>query len=183
MVFEIELLSWVDWMKNYEEVCRMRSLNPACVSSTASARRATLTCLMRKPRRTRHGRRPRPSSNGCVFISTVPPLPPSPRACALAVKFAGKVHDEPRPRAGELARRPLRLGESRTAPGRQRAAILRFREGARRGARVRSRERAPRDRARLGAHFPRFRCKKTRINACRARPMDSRGERAPSRST
>ena len=117
------------------------------------------------------------------FISTVPPLPPSPRACALAVKFAGKVHDEPRPRAGELARRPLRLGKSRTAPGRQRAAILRFREGARRGARVRSRERAPRDRARLGAHFPRFRCKKTRINACRARPMDSRGERAPSRST
>ena len=69
MVFEIELLSWVDWMKNYEEVCRARSFNPARASSTAPApaRRATLTCSMRKLLRTRHGRRPRPSSNGCVL--------------------------------------------------------------------------------------------------------------------
>ena len=54
----------------------MRSLNPACASSTASARRATLTCLMRKPRRTRRGRRPRPSSNGCVSLrGRAPPAP------------------------------------------------------------------------------------------------------------
>ena len=174
MVFEIELLSWVDWMKNYEEVCRMRSLNPACVSSTASARRATLTCLMRKPRRTRRGRRPRPSSNGCVSLRGRAPRPLRPH-----MGIAGKVHDEPRPRAWELARRPLRLGESRTARGRQRAAILRFREGALRAS-VCQADRQ--DRARLGT-LPRHRCKKTRINACRARPMDSRGERTPVRST
>ena len=78
MVFEIELLSWVDWMKNYEEVCRARSFNPARASSTAPApaRRATLTCSMRKLLRTRHGRRPRPSSNGCVLSPRFLPCRP-----------------------------------------------------------------------------------------------------------